>query len=571
MEITGLSRAFFKASALSGAFLCAASLARASTITVNSTADVAANDGQCTLREAMTAANTNSASGAMAGECAAGQAFPTVDTIAFNISGAGVHTIAPASSLPAITEAVTIDGYTQPGASANTNAFPNALNTVLLIELNGASSGGLFVNASGTTIRGLVINRGSDEVEINPSRNNVTIAGNFIGTNPTGTAAQPNASGGFAVRIDGGDNNVVGGPAAADRNLLSGDLQGGVFVGLGANDGTRIQGNFIGPDVTGTISLGNGITGAGVSVRGSSTNTAIVDNLISGNAAGAIEDGSIGGVVQGNLVGTQFDGTGALGNANFAVFGSGDGVTVGGSGAGQSNIIAFNTSEVVGVVNNHSGNRISQNSIHDNTALGISLQTLTPGTPLLNDACDVDVVPGNLGQNYPVITSASISAGNATISGTLNSAASTAFRIEFFSNEFCHVSGHGEGLTFLGFANVTTDAACNASFGPLVFPVPSGQSVITATATDPNGNTSEFSVCLDAIAAPTPTPIPSVTPIATPVSPTATPVATPVGATPTPTPVVGGTAAVPTLSPFLLVLLAAALASVAIMLLAKNG
>src|SRR6266540_2467096 len=85
--------------------------ASASTITVNSTAETTANDGACTLREAIIAANTNTASGAAAGECAAGQAFPTVDTIAFNISGSGVHTINAASTLPPITEAVLIDGY----------------------------------------------------------------------------------------------------------------------------------------------------------------------------------------------------------------------------------------------------------------------------------------------------------------------------------------------------------------------------------------------------------------------------------------------------------------------------
>ncbi len=95
------------------AILLAPASARASTITVNSTSDAAANDGACTLREAIIAANTNAASGAAAGECAAGAAG--LDTIEFNIPGPGVQTIAPASALPAITEAVFINGYTQPG------------------------------------------------------------------------------------------------------------------------------------------------------------------------------------------------------------------------------------------------------------------------------------------------------------------------------------------------------------------------------------------------------------------------------------------------------------------------
>ncbi|MDL2718860.1 MAG: CSLREA domain-containing protein, partial [Acidobacteriota bacterium] len=72
------------------AMLLVPAAARAATITVNSTADTSANDGVCTLREAITAANTNTASGAAAGECAAGAAG--LDTIAFAIPGAGLQT-----------------------------------------------------------------------------------------------------------------------------------------------------------------------------------------------------------------------------------------------------------------------------------------------------------------------------------------------------------------------------------------------------------------------------------------------------------------------------------------------
>jgi hypothetical protein len=77
----------------------------------------------------------------------------------------------------------------------------------------------------------------------------------------------------------------------------------------------------------------------------------------------------------------------------------------------------------------------------------------------------------------------------------LNSTASTTFRVEFFASATCDPTGNGEGQSFLGFANVTTNDSCTASFGPLVFPRPAGQTVITATATDPQGNTSEFSPC----------------------------------------------------------------------------
>src|SRR5712691_7904307 len=84
-------------------------------------------------------------------------------TINFNIPGGGVHTISPMTVLPTITQTVTIDGYTQPGSSANTNPPTMGINAVLLIELNGQFSGsnfgGLTVNAPNCTVRGLVINR----------------------------------------------------------------------------------------------------------------------------------------------------------------------------------------------------------------------------------------------------------------------------------------------------------------------------------------------------------------------------------------------------------------------------
>lgn len=110
--------------------------AYAATITVNSTADTEANDGVCTLREAIKAANTDTASGASGGECLAGSG---TDTIEFNISGVGPHTISPTSALPDITAPVIIDGYSQPGANANTLAVGN--NAVLKIELSGAGGG----------------------------------------------------------------------------------------------------------------------------------------------------------------------------------------------------------------------------------------------------------------------------------------------------------------------------------------------------------------------------------------------------------------------------------------------
>src|SRR5205814_5184081 len=103
-------------------------------------------------------------------------------------------------------------------------------------------------------------------------------------------------------------------------------------------------------------------------------------------------------------------------------------------------------------------------------------------------------------QNFPVITDAVSNGSTTTVKGALNSNASTAFRVEFFSSATCDASGGGEGEQLLGSADVTTDANGDATFNVTLPNVPVGQ-VVTATATDPSGNTSEFSACRAAVAA----------------------------------------------------------------------
>jgi titin len=80
------------------------------------------------------------------------------------------------------------------------------------------------------------------------------------------------------------------------------------------------------------------------------------------------------------------------------------------------------------------------------------------------------------------------------VSGSLNSEANKTYRLEFFANAGCDPSGHGEGKVFIGFTTVMTNPN-DVAFGPLDFSVSADRHVITATATDPDGNTSEFSVC----------------------------------------------------------------------------
>ena len=163
----------------------------ASTFTVNSTADPGTGScdaTECTLREAITSAN----------------ATVGTDTINFNIPGSGVKTISPASGLPTITEAVTIDGYTQGDGTAD-DATPNTLtvgnDAHLLVELNGTSAGlssGLKITGPNVTVRGPVINR-FQAYGIQVDGPGTTIEGNYIGTGVSGTTDLGNSSGGVAI------------------------------------------------------------------------------------------------------------------------------------------------------------------------------------------------------------------------------------------------------------------------------------------------------------------------------------------------------------------------------------
>src|SRR5262245_44812795 len=121
-----LASAFASAPLLAGAF------------TVTNTND----SGPGSLRQAINDANSNI----------------DFSTILFNIPGAGVHTIAPATSLPPLGAIVLIDGYSQPGASKNTLEIGN--NAVLLIEIDGGPGNlatGLVIEHSQSVVQGLVI------------------------------------------------------------------------------------------------------------------------------------------------------------------------------------------------------------------------------------------------------------------------------------------------------------------------------------------------------------------------------------------------------------------------------
>jgi hypothetical protein len=488
------------------------------------------------------------------------------DTITFNIPGAAasVRTIAPQSPLPTITDAVVIDGYSQPGALVNTLAVGN--DAVPLIELkgNGGSFSGLEITAGGSVVKGLVINAfGTAGLMLTGTTGGNTISGNFIGTDASGTAAVGNRDFGIFISSPG---NHLGGTASEDRNVISGttstvvnfgigilvqDAAGNVFennyigtnaagtaalgnslgglrivnspnnhiggVAPGAGNvisgnssnynleivgatasGNVVEGNFIGTDATGTNSITGGTT-VGIDllapnniVGGTSTGAR---NVISGNGAFGISMYDFGtstassNVIQGNYIGVDSSGTVGVPNSlnGIQIDGQGSNV-VGGSNAAEANVIAFNLGDGVRVIGG-SGNSVRGNSIHSNTGLGINLGG---DGVTANDAGDSDTGVNAL-QNFPVITSAVRNGTTVTINATLNSMANRSFTIDFYVSAAADASGFGEGAVYLGSKPAMTDASGNVSVSlDGTLQLRSG-GIITATATDAAGNTSEFS------------------------------------------------------------------------------
>jgi hypothetical protein len=425
--------------------------------------------GNCTLRAAIMQSN----------------ATQGADLIAFNIPGTLYHSITLTADLPSVSDPVVIDGYTQPGSSPNTRPFGQATNALIRIELNGgAVLDGLALAADGCTVRGLVINRCYRLPIIVFSNSNV-IEGNFIGTDLSGTVALAN---GLSLTL-ATSHNRIGGPEPASRNIIGGNHGAGVFIDESAHD-NLIEGNFIGTNAGGTSALPNQF--GGIELRGS--NNEVRSNLISGNISfslGGIDLGGSDNVIEGNFIGTNVSGQLPLANDLAGISMAGSRNRIGGTSPGQGNIIAFNRGPGIRLQQAGLSNLISGNSIRLNDGLGIDMQR--GGLP--NDLGDEDTGANDL-QNYPFLTLATTSGGIVSVSGLLASRPSTAYTLEFFSNTECDPSGYGEGRTYLGAWTVQTNESGNADFlASLNFSVPLG-SLITATATDPYGNTSEFSACV---------------------------------------------------------------------------
>lgn len=351
------------------------SLVPQAVFTVNSTNDPGVGTcdvAECTLREAITAANGS----------------PGLDDISFNITGMGPFTIQPVTELPAVTDAVSINGYTQSGSVQNPSCTGTA---TLQIVLNGAlaptGSNGLTLMTGASRVEGLVVN-GFDGNGIEIMSDSNTIRGNFIGTNAAGTAAVPNNTNG--VQITGGTSNSIGNGNVQGRNIISGNAGRGIVVsGLGGANATLIFGNYIGTSADGNSDLGNGSDGVDISqsannVIGSNTATlgCNAGNLISGNNEDGINifgTGATGNSVRGNLIGANAAGTAALGNTSQGVYISASNTTVGGATTDVRNIISGNGGGIN--IGGGANNTVQGNYIGTNLA-GTAAIRRASGTPI---------------------------------------------------------------------------------------------------------------------------------------------------------------------------------------------
>ncbi len=532
------------------------------TFTVTSTADnvdVTPGDGicadalgACTLRAAIEEAN------ALAGQ----------DVINFNIPGPSPHFIQPVSNLSSITEAVTIDASTQvPYTFGNPQIVLDGSlivsgGTGFLLQTNnsiirGFCIGGFFsgINNEGYGIRILGNNNQIEQNFIGVGPDGVTpfgneqhgifftgatsnnliggnidstanvissnggagillvqgfgniIQGNLIGTDKDGLLPLGNTFG-ISLAIVNGSGHLIGGNSLSQRNIISANTSGGIFVISG--DNFSIQGNYIGTDISGTLGLGNSEYGILLDALGTESiliggSGAGEGNLISANGISGIDLKGLNNTIIGNLIGTQADGVSPLANGACGIHVEGPGNTIGGS---MANIIAYHPGEGIRIQNASlpaTNNLISRNSIFGNGLIGIDLgYGGADQGQTLNDFNDPDAGPNQL-QNFADIFAPSYNIFSNTLSLSYSIPTDPANAAYPLTIEFFIADASGQGQIFIGqdtysLADYLAGIDKAISFAPLS-PLTIGENLAN-TVTDAANNTSEFNTEIILAAAP---------------------------------------------------------------------
>ena len=305
-----------------------------------------------------------------------------------------------------------------------------------MVELNGSSAGatadGFTVTGDNSEFRGLAINRfGDDAFNVDAGAAGTVIAGNHIGTDASGLLDRGNGGSGIDLGTGSGPT-LVGGTAAEDRNVISGNGNDGIIIF--ESDGNTIIGNYIGTDITGNAPLPNAADG--IALGSTSSNNIIgqpgAGNVLSGNTNDGLElDNDLtGNIIQSNIIGLGADGSTLVPNNRhgLVLYDGVNNTQVGGTGAGEGNVISGNTQSGVVVDGNGNvataGNTLEGNYIgtdvtgtlaRGNLAYGIHLFAGANGNTIGgNIASARNLIGGNVGSGIQI--DGANSSGN-TISG----------------------------------------------------------------------------------------------------------------------------------------------------------
>jgi hypothetical protein len=432
------------------------------------------------------------------------------------------------------------------------NAVPNGLSGVFL----GNSTSGNIIGNTSPAGRNVISGNGQYGIWISNTVNNV-VEGNYLGVNASGETALGNQ--GSGIGLFGGSENLIGGTASGAGNVLSGNSAYGIEIANPVATGNWIEGNLIGLDAAGTNGIGNGDGYGGILLDGNTTGNIIGGtapgsrNVISGNdPAGVFFVAANANIVEGNLIGTDITGTNAVGNNLAGVYmpyGTPNDNLIGGTAPGSRNVISGNgygvyltgstttsnwfegnnvgaditgtnalpnymgfiifagaTNNIIGLKPNGAGlgNQIAFNDwdgveVGDPTTAGISIRG---NSMFANYNLGIDVInSANYSSNAPAITTAFGYQGSTIVLGTLSSLANRNYFIDVYSTPNNYA---GQGQFYLGAATATTGASGNATFAFTNNAVNESGQYITATATDPFGDTSDFSPAVLATNLPAP-------------------------------------------------------------------
>ncbi|HEX4482048.1 MAG TPA: choice-of-anchor Q domain-containing protein [Rudaea sp.] len=453
--------------------------------TVTTTSD----SGLGSLRTAIAGANANGTAGA---------------TIKFNIPNACPHVITLATTLPAITAPVHIEGFTQPGSSANTLSIGD--NTTTCIVLDGATHSiddGLVVNSNAPATAKLNVS-GIAFSGFTHSAVNIRGASKHVVTGirtggSVGTQALAAVAYGVIIGPDV-TNTTIGGDDPSDRNILGGAMDDAVHIdgesgSSGAANNNQVIGNYIGVKYVGTTASSNANGGDGISIAGFS-NT-VRTNLIGFSTYGIHLTNPLAAqnFINENQIGFTLTET---------VVPNGIGIYAeGGAGLNDlsDNVISHSTNAGAAIVDSSFGNDLRGTVFYANGGLAIDLGN--DGVTLDDNDAQNSAGQPNRKQNFPLIQTAIGEARKGTIAGYLVSTPGD-YTIQAFASESCDASGYGEGEYPIGEQAITIPDSIlvqGQSVGDFSItgsaPFAFGYSSVSVTATDSTGNTSEFSQCMN--------------------------------------------------------------------------